>query len=224
MLMQQSRAMAGDLLLRALDDVLRNGVTTPLWYKITFSPAVGGTDDRTFLKLLGKYLGVEPSGDPEADMATVAQTLCASLRESSTVVIHLTNWDAVGSGNQKAFMEWLLETFWRSLVQQLSSVLDDWYARVIFVIVANRELTPDCRESACFCTVDEFDSRSILELPLERWTEQDIRLWLQDHFQLPKHQRNQWAELIYTESNGDPALTRTALQEYFDELLAFQTE
>jgi hypothetical protein len=140
------------------------------------------------------------------------------------VVIHLTNWDAVGNGNQKAFMDWLLETFWRSLVQQLSSVLEDWYARVIFVIVANRELTPDCRESACFCTVDAFDSCSILELPLERWTERDISLWLQDHFQLPKRQRNQWAEQIYAESNGEPALTRSALQDYFDELLASQTE
>lgn len=224
MLMQQSRAMAGDLLLRALDEVLRSGATTPLWYKITFSPAVGGTDEQTFLKLLGKYLGVEPSGDLEADVVTVSQTICGSLRENSTVIIHLTNWDALGNNNQKVFMEWLLESFWSLLVDQLSSVLDEWYARVIFVIVANRELTADCRESACFCTVDEFDSCSILELPLESWTEQDIRLWLQDHFQLPKSQRNQWAKQIYKESDGDPYLTRTALQEYFDELLASQTE
>jgi len=223
-LMQQRRAMEGDLLLRALKEVLRSGVTAPLWYEITLYPAVGGIDERTFLKLLGKYLGVEPSGNLDADVSTVSQVLCDSLRENSTVVIYLTNCDAVGSANQKVFMEWLLQTFWQSLVNQLSSVLDEWYARVIFIIAANRKLTADCREAACFCTVDSFDSQSILELPLESWTEDDIRFWLQDHFRLPRSERDQLAKQIYEESEGDPNQTRTALQEYFDKFLAFQME
>ncbi|MDA0265489.1 MAG: hypothetical protein O3A14_00735 [Cyanobacteria bacterium] len=223
MLLHQSEAMAGDLLLRAMDDVLTRGVNPPICYRLTFSPAVGGTDAQTFLKLLGRYLGVELSGDLTTDRATICQTLCSSLRDS-TVIIRLTNWDAVGPAHQQTLMRWLQEEFWHPLMDQLSAVLEKWCARIIFVVVANRKLTDDCRAAVCFCTVDEFDSGSVLELPLEHWTERDIRLWLQEHFQLSKPQRNHWSEFIYGETRGDPSLTRKALQGYFDDLLASQME
>lgn len=222
MLLQQSREMAGDLLLTALDDVLNSGTISPIRYPITFTPSAGGADATTFLKLLGGYLGIESTGDQNADVITICQTLCGSLRKNSTVVIHLTNWDVVGSANQHELMRWLIDGFWKPLVNQLSEVLENWYVRVIFVIVANRKLTPECQQIECFCTVDNFDGCSILELPLECWTERDIATWLRDHFQIPKHQRDDWAKHIHADSEGKPYLTRTALQEYFEQLLASQ--
>ncbi|MGG6240724.1 hypothetical protein ACQ4N7_19055 [Nodosilinea sp. AN01ver1] len=222
-LLQQSRRMAGDLLLLALSDVLSSGRATPIYYEVAFSPATGGADQATFLKSMGRYLGVELTDNPNVDVSVIRTTLCDALREHSTVVIQLTNWDAVGRQNQHELMQWLLETFWQPLVDELEYVLEEWNARVIFVIVANRPLTEDCQKLPCFCTVDAFDSRSILEIPLTHWTEKDIRIWLASHFRLSKPQAKTWAKQIYDESDGDPNLIRQALQDYFEQLLASQT-
>ena len=222
-LLQQSRQMAGDLLLSALNDVLSSGVAAPIYYEVAFSPAIGGANETTFLTSMGRYLGVELTHDPAADTTVIQATLCGALRQHSTIVIQLTNWDALGSQNQHEFMQWLLETFWQPLVDELEAVLEDWDARVIFVIVANRPLSKECRQLPCFCTVDAFDSRSILEIPLNNWTEQDIRLWLTHHFRLSKPETKRWTRQIYEESEGDPTLTRKTLQDYFEQLLASQS-
>lgn len=221
-LLQQSRRMAGDLLLMALNDVLSSGRAAPIYYEVAFSPAIGGADETTFLTSIGRYLGVELTHNLAVDITVIQTTLCGALRQHSTIVIQLTNWDALGSQNQHEFMQWLLETFWQPLVDELEDVLEEWDSRIIFVIVANRPLTEDCRKLPCFCTVDAFDSRSILEIPLNNWTEQDIRLWLTNHFRLSKPATKRWARQIYEESEGDPTLTRKALQDYFEQLLAAQ--
>jgi hypothetical protein len=155
---------------------------------------------------MGRYLGVELTNDPAADTTVIQATLCGALRQHSTIVIQLTNWDALGSQNQHEFMQWLLETFWQPLVDELEAVLEDWDARVIFVIVANRPLSKECRQLPCFCTVDAFDSRSILH-----------------HFRLSKPETKRWTRQIYEESEGDPTLTRKTLQDYFEQLLASQS-
>lgn len=221
-LLQQSRRMAGDLLLMALNDVLSSGRAAPIYYEVAFSPALGGADETAFLASMGRYLGVELTNNLAIDIPAIQATLCGALRQHSTIVIQLTNWDALGSQSQHEFMEWLLKTFWQPLVDGLEAVLEEWDARVIFVIVANRPLTEECRKLPCFCTADAFDSRSILEIPLNNWTEQDIRLWLTHHFRLSKPQTKRWAKQIYEESEGDPTLTRKALQDYFEQLLAAQ--
>lgn len=223
MLLQQSEEMAGDLLMMALKDILSRDTISPLWYSVAFPPSVGGADADTFLKLLSGHFGVELAEDQRINVQAICKTICNSLRTNSTIVIHLTDWDAVAAENQHELMQWLLEEFWKPLVNQLSNVLDKWYVRIIFVIVANTELTDECQKIGCFCTVDSFDSFSVLELPLEYWEERDINVWLRDHFQISKQQREIWARYIYTQHKGDPCRTRQALQRYFDQLIALQT-
>lgn len=140
-------------------------------------------DAHTFLTRLGSHLGCPTStGNDEIALRqminTVLQALCDSLQSGSVYLIELflRQTDSLCS----YFLPWLIEQFWEPLVvMRWPEVLQkNPLAKIVLIIEVEPALKPVHVPAALVCRSTSFDSTRILELPLQKWTQQEIENWL----------------------------------------------
>jgi hypothetical protein len=130
-----------------------------------------------FLKKIGEQLGVQPSTHGiHVYSSEIVTRICQSLQSASVVFIEVDIWQDIAQ--REDFVAWFLQDFWAALLRHWRQCAQDLpKMRLITVIIAASTIPDDCF-SHLRCTYDQAHSEFLLELPLERWQEKDIRDWL----------------------------------------------
>lgn len=164
---------------------------------------------------LSKRLASHLSDNSELLLRNSIKTLCSSLRGGSIVFIQIENWDSIIE--QKIFLDWFMEEFWKVLINEIDPIFRE-YSKIRFLVAliakspvfSKRSSYPDY-----FCKINTFDRRKIIELPLPRWTVEDIKKWLINFRGLSNAKSLQLAEQIYRESEGKPDTICFILEQKF---------
>jgi inactive STAND len=164
-----------------------------------------------FSKRLASHLG----DDSDSNLPSIIKKLCSSLRGGSIVFIEIKNWDNVI--DPKSFLNWFMDSFWQPLVDELDLVFLEYSKiRLIVALIAKSNVSSVCSDlSDCFCTMDAFDKRKIIEIPLLDWTTKDIQNWLINFKGLSNPISRQKADEIYRESEGTPSVICSILDKEF---------
>lgn len=182
LLLQNYKALCGQWCVEGLRATLRG--QTAHFRSFPVAIMLGDRlDAYTFLTRLGSHLGCPaPADNDEIALQqmvdTVLQTLCDSLQSGSVYFIELflRQVDSLCD----CFLPWLVEQFWEPLVaMRWPEVLrKNPLAQIVLVVEVEPALRPARLPAALECRPTSFDSTRILELPLQKWTQQEIEAWL----------------------------------------------
>ena len=199
-LLQRSLLRAGRLCLLEIREQLRSRTSDLKSYPIEFSIDA----ELTYIGLLNRlasHLGIKLFAEPAEPVeysSLIQQAIVRSLQSGSIVLIEIHKWDALPS--QREVLCWFLEQFWWPLLAQLPTIGTTYSnVRFITVLVVDGEIASDCLEYCC--THDELDGQKIIDLPLQDWTEDVIRDWL-EYVGRPKQQSEAIAKRIHKASRG----------------------
>ena len=140
-------------------------------------------DACTFLEKLGSHLGCPaPASNDEIALQQavdrVLQTLCGSLQNGSVYFIEL--FLAQTDSLCDCFLPWLVEQFWTPLVTTRwpEALQNTPKAKIVLVVEVEPALKRVRIPAALECKPATFSSSRIMELPLQKWTLQEIEDWL----------------------------------------------
>ncbi len=179
-LLENSRTMGGKWCVNKLKKFLQyKGGIWSRPYKIGFPSWQQPTPD-VFLSRLGEILGVERNSDNlEKYAQKIVDIICQSLEHGSIIFIDLNIYD-LSYDNQ--FLNWFINSFWRFLVGKLSIVRNKCpLVKFLAVVSVGSSVPRNSLSSENYCTKQKFDSEKILKLPLQKWTETEIRTWLKTY-------------------------------------------
>jgi len=194
-LLQKSFYMRGDLLILEIQKLLAHGMrgygtgSNLKPYRICLEDQTGLSTDRVgILERLCRDLGLNSRYDSvEALEAAVIETLCRPLRGTTTLLLEIGPWDEIPEEQQQALLDWFLQDFWISVVQQQNQVADKFRGvQCIAIVYSNDDLPVLCQDLCYFPASDspipivlDFNPPKLIHLPLELWTELEIHDWLE---------------------------------------------
>jgi inactive STAND len=80
---------------------------------------------------------------------------------------------------KSTFLDWFIHQFWHPLVRQLPLACETSPLVKIFAVITVRgAVDKACLPDHLCCPKQKFDQEKVLKLPLQKWTEADIRNWL----------------------------------------------
>lgn len=214
-LLQQSRSMHGDLCIQHIKSVLQSlGTWTPP-IEFEFLP-YRPTNPSDFLNdLAGKFEIKSAVGSPTP--TEITEGICQSLQNGNVLLIQLGIY-SINLGDN--FLTWFIQQFWEQLINQLERLDQERpLIRVVSVISVGNIVPRECLPEALCCTLQRFDARKLLELPLQKWTEKEICLWLLkfSNLGLGRSEIEMMAKNIYRVSQGRPS-------EVYGELMQVMTQ
>lgn len=142
--------------------------------------------------------------------------ICQSLQTGSIIFIEINKWDILES--QEKLIPWFVDEFWIPLIQQCQiTTQQKELRRVKFIAVIDSEsqLSSKCTNLPYYCCQNNFDSKKMLRLPLNFWTQLDIQEWLDCYsgLQKPASEIDLIAKQIYNKTmNGVPSMVCEALK------------
>lgn len=224
LLVERCFEMEGRLLLKSIRNILESNTNQFFEYPVEFIPTMPA-NKAAFLKTLGGHLGIS-FGDEFSDESAqgilaftekIVESISRLLRSGTTVFISLTNWQSLGAEEQVHFLDWFMNTFWKTLVDAVSKALVNYSPKVFFVIMADSNLSVACQKDEYFCNAQDFDNRKILNLPMTLWCQSDISLWLDNYSsRLDKLQRDRLVSYIFDGKNEElPIKIRVALERAY---------
>lgn len=87
--------------------------------------------------------------------------------------------DIYDLSSQDTFLDWFVQRFWCKLLGRLPEISQKHpLIRFVAVLSVRGSIPKDFLLSDLCCKSNKFDSKKILELPLKKWTEQEINNWL----------------------------------------------
>jgi inactive STAND/Effector-associated domain 9 len=113
---------------------------------------------------------------------------------------------------KSTFLDWFIHQFWCPLVRQLPMIgRTSPLVKIFAVITVRGKVDKVCLPEAWCCPRQQFHSEKVLKLPLQKWTEADIRNWLvkfsglmSPAVGLTRPEIEQLAQSIYQVSAGRP--------------------
>jgi hypothetical protein len=216
-LLQDSRNMGGEWCAARIMELLNQDSSKTKPYQVEFLPHQK-LDEKELMLRLGNYLNITVAiENPEEYANTIISSICDSLQIGSTVFVKLTIWDNL-SWNEN-FLRWLIEKFWQPLVRKINESLQEFpLFKCVFLVISNNKLVPACLHPWLICSRERFDQEKILELPLGKWTEEEIKNWLYrfSNRGLSLHEYAQMASSIYqSSSEGLPVAVYSSLIEHY---------
>ena len=223
-LMPDSFGMGGKLCLSRLKKNLETMERPP--YVVDFFPGKR-LDVATFLREMGRHLGYEVrlADDHSPSELTsytneIIRRLISSVCYGSVVLLELHVWNPVGLHD--SFLPQFLQYFWHPLLENMPSVTHDYpLVKFLSLIVVYPSLAEARLPEHLCCQPDHFDSRKLLELPLQPWTKDEIRLWLYRYvgpmatkLGHTRTEMDNLAQFIFDMSNGRPKDVQALLQEH----------
>jgi hypothetical protein len=158
-----------------------------------------------------------------AHVASLVDKLCGSLDRDQTLLIEMTVVAPEFYGEQP-FLTWFLDDFWTRLTQTLAVVVRQQQRpglKCILTLATDVALPPTPMLVERYCPAAQFghdQGGKFVCLPLNDWSEEDIRIWLRRHSGVG----DQWSEALLAEKarsifarsrNGNPLRARTQLVE-----------
>jgi hypothetical protein len=217
--------MEGDLLLKSIREILKSNTSQFFEYRIEFVPTMPA-NKIAFLRILGGHFGLkfEENFDDDSDVQLLAITkeiveeISGLLRSGTTVLIPLANWQALGLDYQALFLDWFMNTFWKTLVDAVSKVMVDYSPKVFFVIMVGNDMHESCQKAEYFYDGEHLDSRKILNLSVASWCKSDISLWLNNYSsKLNKPRRDRLVNYLFDGNDEEiPRKIRAALENAHD--------
>lgn len=218
-IVQNSRNMAGDLLMLRLREVLRNDANlTP--YRVSFSEGIE-LNEVGLLKGISKYFGVDTSGsDLDEMLSSVVNKICASVQTRSILLLEIAEWHRLPAQDQ--VFSWLCSDFYSRLSSQFATDITGKWRRVhIFIVVVSDERVSDECLQICqpFSPIvqdsESTKSERIFNISLENWSKEDIEDWL-EFAGLSEERLVVEANRLYEGSvNGIPLIVQTAIERDF---------
>ena len=217
-LLKNSSDMGGDWCINKLKESFK-ARTWSVAHEIQFGR--GDTlDQNSFLSRLGGYLGFSISVVDSQELTNqIIDKISMSIEIGSINFIELKFHSRA---LQKGFLEWLINIFWHQLVCKLEVIAQE---KPLFKFIGIVSIQDNAKDAAILnlpcCTNQEFDCRKLLELPLENWTETEIKNWLITHsglmlapIKLELSKVNIIANAIHADSDeGKPKLVFKSLLE-----------
>jgi inactive STAND/Effector-associated domain 9 len=211
-LIHDSCNMAGDLFALELKNLLQDETTDLKYYEIAFSLG-NRLDEIGFLQGIAGYLGVEEVESQE-HYPKVIEKIFNSLENGSIVFVEIRKMDLLD--NQESFLSWLVDVFWKALVEKLPLICklkEIEQIRFIMIVVSDDNIEEECLGLPFFCQEHDFDMCRVLRIPLQDWSEKEIRTWLTKHSGLPTDKISPMAKSIHKSSRGGtPKLICEALK------------
>lgn len=166
---------------------------------------------------IGAYLNVEdPTDNLEQYTHAVIHKICNSLEIGTTIFVELRLWDDLSL--QDHFLQWFILEFWKPLLGHLPELTERLRRiRFIVAIVANNKLSSTCLRPHLLCSPQQFDQEKIVVLPLEYWTEEEIKEWLYEYSSVLSagEDFDQTARVIFQSSKGIPLVVYNNLIKHF---------
>jgi|GEM_PF-3130405 len=226
LVLQDSEAMAGDLLIKRLQENLRSQSSEFRHLPIGFADG-NELDKRGFISRLSKYFGslgaTDQSGDLEEVIDAVLEKLCDSMQTRSIVFVEVKQWHKLPS--QKEVFFWLCSDFYPKLASKLTEVISkkSWRRVYVFLVIVSDDFFPDeCVQGINYLNgVEENECREendgVFKVFLENWSQSDIENWL-EFSGLPDDQLESTASRLYSRSRqGIPAMVRNAIEKEFSD-------
>lgn len=223
LVLQDSSAMGGDLLIRRLQEELRDQASEFRYLPVGFSED-NNLDELGLLKRLSNHLGVENrSTSLDEILDAVLEKLCASIRTRSIVLVEITQWHKLPSQSQ--VFSWICTDFYPQLVARLSKVISEksWRRVYVFLVISSDDFFPaECMEAVNTFGASEEKSRedvgdSIFQVYLENWSKEDIEDWL-EFTGLPDNKLENTALRLFARSRqGIPLFVRDSIEKEFSD-------
>jgi hypothetical protein len=221
LILQDSQAMAGDLLVMRLQEELRRQASTYHYYPVGFSEdnelSIFG-----FLKRLSTHFGVSnKSDDIDELLGIVIEKICTLLQTRSIIFVEITQWHRLPDPDN--VLDWLCNTFYPTLIKKLSEAIQEKKIRRVYVflaVVSDDYFPDDCLDGICPFLIDEDGLRQlgeerIFDVTLENWTRDDIEDWL-EFAGLPDDQLESTANRLFRRGRqGIPLIVRDAIEKEF---------
>lgn len=210
-LLQNYSPMGGEWFVERIRNFLKqSGYFRP--YPISISGEMR-PDEFGLLTRLAAHFGLELTTDNwQQFAATIVDTLCQSVRQKDIIFLEIHQWDDLAM--QHLVLQRFIDDFWTPLVNRLPTITNYDEFKLIALITAGGEISPQCRTSSVFCTEDHFCPEKALELPLTYWSHDDIK-------ELCSYSRRSTEEIkkmvskIYSRSrNGIPRLVYLEFMNY----------
>ncbi len=211
-ILENTFSMAGELCITRSKEILSTQTRDFRSYPIQLT-SESRLDELGLLKRIGDYFNVDFISDSREYALEIANTICQSLQSGSVVLLEINKWEDIS--NQRENLQWLLKYFWTPLVQQLQIISQDYRRfKVVILIDSENELDPEFKALDFYCKKDDFDSKKILQLPLNIWTKEDIQNWLECYSGFTASQIDFKAKQIYSKTmNGIPKMVCDALEK-----------
>ena len=107
--------------------------------------------------------------------------------------------------SKKDFLSWLVNIFWKSLVEKLPlicKVKDIEQVKFIIIVTSDDDILDECSSLPFFCQEECFNMYHLFAIILKEWSEKEIWDWLIKHSGLPKKQITSIAKSVYQSSRG----------------------
>lgn len=237
-LVEKCAAMLGDLLLREIRDLLSQNQTDLKHYQIEFTGEISWNQQGVLSRLSGYLREMKDDAstaqqdehyieDLNSEISQIQDILAKVFRSNVTIHVEIRGWDMLPDEEQSKVLAWLLEVFWQPLVSQRQIISQEYsHIKCIFTLVSDSELPssslnlPFLRSiDNCASIAEPIDAIAITPLPIEHWTIQEIKEWLEDFQGLPISKSQSLAEQLHNSSlGGQPPVVRDLLNKRFRQI------
>jgi len=213
------------LLIKRLQEDLRNQASKFQYIPIPFEKGVTGLDEIGFLSTLSGYVGLLGSVDQLIDLSeaidSIIEALCASIETRSIIFIEIKEWHNLPC--QEKVFSWLCSDFYPKLSRKVAEVVNQksWRRVYVFLVIASDDEFPiECMEGiSCLNdknnAISQEGDDSIFQVRLNNWSQEDIESWL-EFSGLPDDKLENTASRLYSRSRqGIPLIVRDALEREF---------
>lgn len=218
--MRNSRSMGGEWCMRKVKQQISSELGTLVApCNISFAPHQTAKPV-AFLNSLAERFPIDPVATPTNLTSAIDRMIDRIFQSlvSGNILLMEINLHALNPQNN--FLEWFVNTFWLALVSRLSSISRQKRKIRLLAIVSVRGSIPrDCLPTTLCCKKTNFSGSKILELPLQKWTKDEICNWLFDFSgltqqtdQLTDDDIAQIAQTIHDSTDGVP-------KDVYDELM-----
>lgn len=202
LLFQNSMSMGGEWCAKRIQEILRCQTGAGLFRHMPVEfQSREPADAIALMRRLGQYLGIEPAGQNlENSTQGVIQKLCDSLQYGSVFMIECWGCDYLSL--EPDIFRWVLKDFWMNTVHKLTAVAKTKKCvkvKVIMLLFVDGRLPENCLLTDQCCTLEQFEKDKLLEIPLELWTREHIREWIEScsGLSLPSDQVERMTNKIY---------------------------
>lgn len=222
-LMRKSRSMGGKWCAQKVKHQIRQELGSMLMpCEVGFShhQTVGAVE---FLRDLAQRYSVDAQSEI-VDVRSFSEKVIGCIIDSLVSGnILLMEIDICALSPQDTFLVWFVNGFWGPLNIRLRAVASQKQRiRLIALLSVQGTIPRTCLPVEICCKKTSFNGGKILELPLQKWTEQEICNWLFDHsgltrqaVPLPNEGITRMAKSIHSVTNGLP---RDVYHELMEEM------
>ena len=214
-ILQKSLSLGGQWGLSRMRSLLQEKAGHFSHYPVGFAPQ-DRADERDILDRLAAHFKIANRPDDLKLYArNVIRAICDSMQGGSVVFIEVKGWHYINP--QDRVLKWLLDDFWVPLAREMPAITRKHRkAKIINVLVTDTCIPQNCL-AHYLGVANPFDSEKVVEMPLRKWTKQEIADWLDLYYSsLDAAQIDNLADLIFSSSEeGSPTMVYDALREQF---------